>query len=96
VIKFLENDRRVKETVYGRQYTVKAEVTQPNGTYGIKVKNCFAFSKKNTSIPLIDDRGCPVNPDIITKFKSSSDGFSATATLKSMFRFPEGIDFSKA
>lgn len=57
VLKFLENQRRVRETVYGREYTIKAELTQPNGTHGIKVKNCFAFNKKNASIPLIDNKG---------------------------------------
>lgn len=57
VLKFLENQRRVRETVYGRKYAIAAELTQPNGTHGIRVKNCFAFNKKNTSIPLIDSRG---------------------------------------
>lgn len=57
VLKFLDNQRRVRETVYGREYTIKAELTQPNGTHGIKVKNCFAFNRKNASIPLIDNRG---------------------------------------
>lgn len=57
VLKFLDNDKRVRETVYGRKYTIKAELTQPNGTYGIRVANCFAFNKKNGSIPLINDKG---------------------------------------
>lgn len=54
-----DRDRRVRETVYGREYAIKAELTHPNGTYGIKVRNCFAFSKKNTSvpIPLINEKG---------------------------------------
>lgn len=57
VLKFLENDKRVRETVYGRRYTIRAELKQPNNTYGIRVANCFAFNKKNGSIPLINDRG---------------------------------------
>lgn len=57
-LKFLDSTgRRVRETVYNREYTIKAEVTNPNGTYGIRVKNCFAFNKKNMSVALIDDRG---------------------------------------
>ncbi|EAT34210.1 AAEL013524-PA [Aedes aegypti] len=56
-LKFFENERRVQETVYGRRYTVKAEVTHPNGTHGIRVRNCFAFNKKNKTIVLIDERG---------------------------------------
>lgn len=52
-------DRRVLEAVYGRPYTISAELTQPNGTHGIRVKSCFAFSSKspNASIALIDNRG---------------------------------------
>lgn len=51
--------RRVRDAVYGRPYTIKAELNQPNGTHGIRVKSCFAFSSKspNASIPLIDNRG---------------------------------------
>lgn len=53
----MENERRVRETVYGREYSIKAELTHPNGSYGIRVRNCFAFDKRNTTIRLIDDRG---------------------------------------
>ncbi|XP_054727596.1 uncharacterized protein LOC129237133 isoform X2 [Anastrepha obliqua] len=92
ILKFLENDRRVRETVYGHEYKIRAELTKPNGTYGIRVANCFAFDKKNISIPLIDDRGCPVDADIISRFVPNPDGHSAEATLKSMFKFPEGSE----
>ncbi|XP_055298010.1 uncharacterized protein LOC129566261 isoform X2 [Sitodiplosis mosellana] len=92
VLKFLENQRRVRETVYGREYAIKAELTQPNGTHGIKVKNCFAFNKKNTSIPLIDNKGCPIDPLIISRFETNADRTQATAILKSMFKFPEGSE----
>lgn len=53
----MDNDRRVRETVYGREYTIQAALTEPNGTYGIRVQNCFAFNKKSTNISLIDERG---------------------------------------
>lgn len=56
-LKFMENSRRVRETVKGREYTIAAELAQSNGTHGIKVKNCFAFNKKNTTIQLIDSKG---------------------------------------
>lgn len=56
-LKFFDGDRRIHETVYGRQYTVKAEITHPNGTQGIRVKNCFAFNKDTKKTELIDDRG---------------------------------------
>ena len=86
-----KDSRRVRDTVYEREYTVKAEVTNPNGTYGIRVKSCFAFGKRNESTPLIDDRGCPVN-NIMTRFKSASDGQSATSTIRSMFRYPDASE----
>lgn len=85
------NERRVRETVYGREYTIKAELTQPNSTRDIRVRNCIAFSKKNSNITLIDERGCP-DENIITRFRTNSDGTSATAILKSMFKFPEGSE----
>lgn len=94
-LKFFENERRIQETVYGRRYTVKAEVTHPNGTQGIRVKNCFAFNKKNNTIMLIDDRGCPVlnsGTYIMTRFKTAANGTTAIATLNSMFRFPDGSE----
>lgn len=31
VLKFLENDHRVRETVYGHEYKIRAEFTKPNG-----------------------------------------------------------------
>lgn len=31
VLKFLDGEKRVRETVYGREYLIKAEVQQPNG-----------------------------------------------------------------
>ncbi|XP_055902651.1 uncharacterized protein LOC129938868 isoform X2 [Eupeodes corollae] len=92
ILKFLENDRRVRETVYGRSYTIRAELTKPNATNGIRVSNCFAFDKKNISFPLIDEKGCSVDPKIITTFSPNSDGTSASASLKSMFKFPEGSE----
>jgi hypothetical protein len=92
VLKFFDNnERRVREAGYGRQYTVKAEVTHPNGTWGIKVKNCFAFNNKNESLALIDDRGCSVD-GIMSRFIMSADGLSATAMISSMFKFENGSE----
>lgn len=95
LLKFFDpgTDRRVRETVYGRPYTIRAELTQPNGTHGIRVQNCFAFNKKNVSIPLIDERGCPLSSDIISAFKTTGSEYTAaTAQLGSMFKFPDGSE----
>uniref|UniRef100_A0A1I8MDJ8 Uncharacterized protein n=1 Tax=Musca domestica TaxID=7370 RepID=A0A1I8MDJ8_MUSDO len=92
ILKFLQNDRRVRETVYGHEYKIRAEFTKPNGTHGIKVGNCMAFDKKNLSLPLIDERGCPLDGEIISRFVPSAEGNYAEATLRSMFKFPEGSE----
>ncbi|XP_011185842.1 uncharacterized protein LOC105214232 isoform X2 [Zeugodacus cucurbitae] len=89
ILKFLENDRRVRETVYGHEYKIRAELAKPNGTQGVRVANCFAFDKKNNTIQLIDERGCSKDENIISRFVTSPDGHSAEATLRSMFRFSE-------
>lgn len=93
MLKFFDDERRVSSLAYGHDYQLKAEVNLPNGTYGIKVKNCFAFNKKNsTGLPLIDDRGCSVNDAIMSRFLPSADGQSATSMISSMFRFSEGAE----
>lgn len=90
-MKFFDEERRVRELAYGHDYQLKAEVNQPNGTYGIKVKNCFAFNKKNLSIALIDDRGCSID-GVMSRFIPSADGQSATSMISSMFRSPDGAE----
>lgn len=92
-LKFMDSaGGRVRETVYGREYSIRAELTKPNGTLGLKVKNCFAFSKKNSTLKLIDDRGCTLDANIISRFKENADGVSATAMMRSMFKFPDGSE----
>lgn len=92
VLKFFDEEHRVRELAYGRDYQLKAEVNQPNGTNGIKVKNCFAFDKKNFSMPLIDDRGCSLVSSVMSRFIPSADGQSATSMIYSMFKSPEGAE----
>lgn len=59
-----------------------------SGTYGIRIKSCYAFSKLNSSVLLIDDRGCPVQPGILGAFSYEQALGRAEADLHSMFRFP--------
>ncbi|XP_043067902.1 uncharacterized protein [Drosophila bipectinata] len=92
VLKFLENDHRVRETVYGHKYKIRAEFSKPNDTYGLRVGNCFAFDKKNRTQKLTDDSGCPHDPNIISRFVPTADGRAAEAVLSSMFKFPEGSE----
>ncbi|KAL5283140.1 hypothetical protein ACFFRR_005829 [Megaselia abdita] len=77
----------LKETLYGHQYEIKAEMK--NATHPIVVKNCVAFDKNNSKIPLINEFGCPYNPDILTPFIFDAENKVSKSTLKSMFKFPE-------
>ncbi|XP_054275006.1 uncharacterized protein LOC128994455 [Macrosteles quadrilineatus] len=93
-LKLLADGHRVQEVYYGRPYTLRADISRPDGTYGIRVKSCFAFSKRNRSIDdnLIDDRGCANNKNIISEFKYNEKLGYADATIFSMFRFPESSE----
>lgn len=88
-LKVLENDKRVQEVVYGHSYTLRAEISRPDGTHGIRIKSCFAFGKGNRSVPLINERGCPYNSRVITEFKYDEATGRADASLFSMFRLPD-------
>uniref|UniRef100_A0A1A9WJQ4 ZP domain-containing protein n=1 Tax=Glossina brevipalpis TaxID=37001 RepID=A0A1A9WJQ4_9MUSC len=89
LLKFLENDRRVRETVKGREYRIRAEFTKPNGTHGIHVGNCFIFNRKSSNLSLIDERGCPTDPSLITRFIPAAEGNYAEAIMLDMVRFPD-------
>lgn len=91
-LRLLDGNRKITQAVYSRPYTLRAEISRPDGTYGFRVKSCFAFNKHNSSVPLIDDRGCPVNPKVIDNFVYDEARGRADAQLQSMFRFAEGSE----
>lgn len=91
-LRILDQGRRAQETIYGRPYTLRAEISKPDGAYGIRVKNCFAFNKKNTSVSLIDERGCPRDEAVISEFHYDPSSGTADAELRSMFRFQDGTE----
>lgn len=91
-IKLFEDGKRVSETVYGRPYTLRAEISRPDETHSIRVKSCIAFDRFNNSVQLIDDRGCPINENVITQFEYKEETNYAEAILKSMFRFPKSSE----
>ncbi|KAL2742516.1 hypothetical protein V1477_010145 [Vespula maculifrons] len=137
-LRLLDGSRRVQEAIYGHNYTLRAEISRPDGEYyvlslrripfeppvkpsttrrrdvgkrlmsvpriifrfyesclrfagmyGIRVKSCFAFNKKNASVQLIDEKGCPVKARVMTKFIYDRNAGTADATLFSMFRFSD-------
>lgn len=91
-LRVLEDGKKVQEAIYSHPYTLRAEISRPDGTYGIRVKSCFAFNKFNSSVPLIDEKGCPVNPNVISQFKYNEKTGQADAQLFSMFRFSDSTE----
>lgn len=53
--------------------------------FGILVRRCFAFDDSDTSLQLVDDRGC-VTEKLISQFEYDHDSGTADATIYSMFR----------
>jgi len=86
-LELVASGRKVTEATYGREYQLQAMMDTPSEKYGLRVRNCFAFSDKNSSVRLLNDKGCPER-SVLSQFVSESLGVS-TATLYSMFRFPD-------
>jgi len=87
-LQLLSEGRKVQQVVYGRDYTLKAHISQPDGTFGMKVKRCFSFSDQNSTVELVDERGCP-EPTIMSEFSYNRITGTAEARLFSMFKFPD-------
>ncbi|KAK6639811.1 hypothetical protein RUM43_008086 [Polyplax serrata] len=95
-LKLIDKNRkvRVNEVFYGHEYLLRADISRPDGSYGIRVKSCFAFNKRNNSVPLIDEKGCPVDSKVMTPFRWDPSTNAADATLFSMFRFPDSTQMN--
>ncbi|XP_073973373.1 uncharacterized protein isoform X2 [Rhodnius prolixus] len=91
-LKLMDKNRkkRLQEVYYSHPYIIRAELSRPDGTYGIRVKSCFAFNRRNNSVQLIDDRGCPLNKQVLSPFIYSEKEGHADSELYSMFQFPDG------
>merc|ERR1712088_545281 len=87
-LQLLREGRKVQQVVYGRDYTLKAHISQPDGTFGMKVKRCFSFSDQNSTVELVDERGCP-EPTIMSEFRYNRVTGTAEARLFSMIKFPD-------
>ena len=53
--------------------------------FGILVRRCFAFDESETSLQLVDDRGCRAEK-LISEFVYDDEAGTADATIYSMFR----------
>lgn len=87
-----DGTRRITQAVYGKPYVLKAEISRPDENHGFRIKSCMGFNKFNTSVLLVDDKGCPVNSDVLTPFAYDHQKGLATSTIRSMFKFPEGSE----
>ncbi|GJQ80388.1 hypothetical protein Trydic_g12249 [Trypoxylus dichotomus] len=90
-LRLLEGTRKVAQAVYGRKYNLHVELSKHDGTYGFRVKSCFAFNKLDNRKALIDETGCPVNPGVIKSFTYDDKKGQADAELE-MFRLPENSE----
>merc|ERR1712088_1292364 len=80
--------KKVEQVVYGREYMLRAHISQYDGSVGMRVRRCFSFSDLNTTVELVDQRGCP-DRSIMSEFQYDSEAGTAEARLFSMFKFPE-------
>lgn len=87
-LSLLNQGRKITEATYGREYELQAEMDAPSEKYGIKVRNCFAFSDKNSSVRLLNNKGCPER-NVLSQFVFDSSQGVSTSKLYSMFRFPD-------
>jgi len=80
--------KKITEATYGKEYKLQAEMDKPSADFGIRVRNCFAFSDKNSSVRLLNDSGCP-EKNVLSQFVFDRETGTSSANLYSMFRFPE-------
>ena len=58
-----------------------------SGNFDIRIRKCFAFDETDTSLLLVDERGCSIER-LISDFTYDKSAGTAEATLYSMFRLP--------
>merc|ERR1719266_3071085 len=87
-LELMREGRKVQQVVYGREYMLRAHISHYDGSFGMTVRRCFSFSDLNTTVELVDGRGCP-DPAIMSQFSYDSLTGTAQARLFSMFKFPE-------
>jgi len=86
-ISILDEAGREVETVrIGDKLTFRIEIPS-NTPYGIFARNCVAMAKDaKSTFQIIDDKGCPVDPNIFPRF--TSEVFALQSTYEA-FRFTE-------
>lgn len=82
-----EDTRKIDTVLEGSRYKLKAEVLDHDPEFDIHIRRCFAFDETDTSLQLVDDRGCSVER-LISDFTYDKTKGTAEAVLFSMFRLP--------
>ncbi|XP_015789603.1 uncharacterized protein LOC107366494 [Tetranychus urticae] len=78
-----------RRLIHGNRYKLQVDITNPDPSYGLYIRNCVAFSSVNsTEIDLINQNGCPIDESIISPFDYTNSTSTVEATIKSMFKFP--------
>merc|ERR1711953_1267006 len=65
------------------EYKLRAHISQYDGSVGMRVRRCFSFSDLNTTVELVDQRGCP-DRSIMSEFQYDGQAGTAEARLFSM------------
>ncbi|XP_037088474.1 uncharacterized protein LOC119109039 [Pollicipes pollicipes] len=86
-ISILDSSGREVETVrIGDKLTFRIEIP-PSTPYGIFARNCVAMAKDaKSTFQIIDDQGCPIDPNIFPRFTSNINSLESTYEA---FRFTE-------
>eukprot|EP00095_Tigriopus_kingsejongensis_P003575 maker-scaffold140_size315649-snap-gene-1.17 protein:Tk03575 transcript:maker-scaffold140_size315649-snap-gene-1.17-mRNA-1 annotation:"conserved hypothetical protein" len=78
---------KVTTVIEGNKYNLRAEVMDHDPKFGIQMRRCFAFDDEDTSLSLVDERGCVIEK-LISEFTYDQEKGTADATIYSMFRLP--------
>jgi len=80
-------DPKIDTVLPGKPYKLRAEVLDHDPNFDILVRRCFAFDETDTSLQLVDERGCK-DDKVISEFSYDKEAGTAEATIYSMFRLP--------
>ncbi|XP_059078322.1 uncharacterized protein LOC131876833 [Tigriopus californicus] len=82
-----DSEIKVTTVLEGSRYNLRAEVMDHDPKFGIQMRRCFAFDDDDTSLSLVDERGCVIEK-LISEFTYDQEKGTADATIFSMFRMP--------
>merc|ERR1712200_197886 len=87
-LKVTDGSNKVSAVLEGSdQYKLQLQVLNPDPEFGILVKRGFAFDNADSSLQLVNDRGCR-DQRLISEFRYDDASSTAEADIYSMFRLP--------